>query len=124
MLKDRIKELRISKNITQKHFGELLNVSQQAIWKWETGKNEPNIEIIIKIADFFNVSCDYLLGRINDEKSYIVGKNQLPMVLQNKTIQIEILEDIANSGLSEKQIKQALKLYKIYVEESNDDRQC
>jgi transcriptional regulator with XRE-family HTH domain len=112
MLGDRIKELRISRKITQKHFGEILNVSQQAIWKWETKKNLPNIETIIRIANYFNVSCDYLLERTDCEKGYIIEKMQLPIELKNKTISLEVFEDIANCGLSEKQIKHALKLYK------------
>lgn len=62
---DRLKELRKAKGTTQKAMAEYIGITEQAYQKYEYGKREPNHETTIKIADFFNVSTDYLLGRDN-----------------------------------------------------------
>ncbi len=61
----RIKELMQEKGIQQQQMAELLNVSRASIYKYQQGKAEPNIETLIKIADYFDVSLDYLCGRQN-----------------------------------------------------------
>ena len=65
---DRLKELRKSKSLTQKSMAEFLDMVEQAYQKYEYGTREPNHETTIKIADFFGVSVDYLLGRGNDDE--------------------------------------------------------
>lgn len=63
MFPTRLRELRKGKNLTQKELAKILQVSQQTIGSWEVGRAEPNTDVINSIADFFNVSGDYLLGR-------------------------------------------------------------
>ncbi len=58
-----IKELRIDKGLSQTKLAEIIGVSQKAIDYWERDINEPKAGYIIKLADYFEVSCDYLLGR-------------------------------------------------------------
>lgn len=58
----KIKELRIEKNLTQKKLADLLNVSQNAVYNWENGKREPNSDIIEKLSDIFEVLPSYLMG--------------------------------------------------------------
>lgn len=60
--KDRIKELRISKNLSQQQLADKLGLSQSAVAKWELGKTEPTASAIIAIAKFFNETTDYILG--------------------------------------------------------------
>ncbi len=60
-----IKELRLEKNISQKKLADAIGVSQKAIDFWERGVNEPKASYIIKLADYFEVSADYILGRNN-----------------------------------------------------------
>ena len=60
--KDKLKELRHSKNLSQMQLAIKLNVSQSAIAKWELGKTEPTASAIILIAKFFGESTDYILG--------------------------------------------------------------
>ncbi len=55
--------LRKSKGMTQDDLAEVLNVSKMAVSKWERGLNFPDIEVMCKIADYFDVSVDELLGR-------------------------------------------------------------
>ena len=75
MLGSRIKSLRKSKRFSQLEFGKPFDVSQQAIWKWETGKSEPDIFTLTKMADLFSISCDYLLGRTENENGYRSERN-------------------------------------------------
>ncbi len=63
MIGNIIKELRKEKNLSQKELAKNLGVSQKAIDFWERGINEPKASYIIKLADFFDVSADFLLER-------------------------------------------------------------
>ena len=60
--KERIKELRLSKGLSQMQLAKRLNLSQSAIAKWELGKTEPTASAIILLAKFFGETADYLLG--------------------------------------------------------------
>lgn len=62
---ERIKELRQEKNLSQSMLAQKIGVSQKAIDYWERGINEPKATYIVRLADFFDVSTDYLLGREN-----------------------------------------------------------
>lgn len=59
----RLKDLRISKKLSQTALAEEIGISQRAISYYESGKDTPSLEILIRIADYFNVSLDYLVGR-------------------------------------------------------------
>lgn len=58
----RLKQLREAKHINQQKLAMELNVTQAAINKYEKGLSEPDIEMLKKIASFFHVSVDYLIG--------------------------------------------------------------
>lgn len=64
---DTIKQLRLSQGLTQAALAEKLHVTQNAIFNWENGKREPKLEMIHKIADYFQVSAAYLFA---EEDSY------------------------------------------------------
>lgn len=59
---ERLQILRDDKGFTQKHLGEVLNISVSTISHYENGTREPNIEILIQLAQFLGVSVDYLVG--------------------------------------------------------------
>ena len=61
--KVRLKELRIENNESQQELGRVLNMSKMAISHWESGHSEPSIAQLIIIANHFDVSVDYLIGR-------------------------------------------------------------
>lgn len=63
LLSQRLKELRNRKGLSQSALADILGRTQQAIGKWEVGKAEPDGATLSKLASFFNVSVDYLLGR-------------------------------------------------------------
>lgn len=59
----RLVELRKVNGYTQWDVAEILNISRSTLSKYEKGILEPNLENLIKLADLYNVSCDYLLCR-------------------------------------------------------------
>ena len=59
----RLKELRLQHGLTQAQLGEKVGVKQNTFTNWENGKREPNFEILLKLADLFEVSLDWLFGR-------------------------------------------------------------
>ena len=59
---ERIKELRMQKNMSQMDLAVATGISQSAIAKWELGKTEPTASAIIALAKFFGETADYLLG--------------------------------------------------------------
>lgn len=59
---ERLKELRIEKELSQAAVAKATGLSQNAIAQWENDKRVPNINALIAIAQFFDVSADYLLG--------------------------------------------------------------
>lgn len=61
--KDRLVQLRKEKHLNQEDFAKKIGYTRTAISAWEVGRNEPSNADTIKIADFFNVSTDYLLGK-------------------------------------------------------------
>ena len=58
----RLKELREEKGLSIKTLAKELGVSDIAIGRWEKGLRTPNIDTLILVANYFNVSADYLLG--------------------------------------------------------------
>ncbi|HBM79340.1 MAG: helix-turn-helix domain-containing protein [Clostridiales bacterium] len=65
---ERLKALRNKKNIGQKDIAQALGIERSTYTKYETGKSEPDFEMVKKLADFFKVSVDYLLGRDEAKK--------------------------------------------------------
>lgn len=64
-LGQRIKYLRMQKNMTQEQLAEVIGISRSALSMYELNQREPDLNTIIKFADFFQVSTDYLLGRLD-----------------------------------------------------------
>ena len=60
---ERLYELRVESGLSRAQFAEKLNVSVRLISYWENGQRECDFDMLIKIADLFSVSIDYLLGR-------------------------------------------------------------
>lgn len=77
MIVDRFRELRTSRKLSQKDLAQALNVSQQTVASWECGRTEPSNEYLKSIADYFNVSADYLLGRESSGCSLSIPQKML-----------------------------------------------
>ena len=61
-----LKTTRTNFGITQKDFATILGITERSYQRYENGNNTPPYDTLIKIADYFNVSIDYLLGRTDN----------------------------------------------------------
>ena len=61
--RERLKELRIEKNLSQQDLGKVVNMSKMAISHWESGHSEPSISQLILLSEFFEVTVDCLIGK-------------------------------------------------------------
>lgn len=90
MFAQRLKDLRQGEKISQAELASALNISNRTISMYEQGNSEPNVEILSKIADYFNVTADYLIGRTsckNIENQSISDS----LGIDEKTIEILLL---------------------------------
>ena len=69
MIGQRIRDLRKQKRMSQTELAKSAGVSQTTVTAWETGKAEPSSSAVSKLADIFNVTTDYLLGRPNKQET-------------------------------------------------------
>lgn len=75
-LYNRIKDLRTDIDKTQEKFAKELNMHKTTYVRYENGDREPPFEFIIKLADYYNVSIDYIAGRSKNKKG--LTKSELP----------------------------------------------
>ena len=61
----KLKQLREERNISQTQLGKIIGAARSTICQYEAGKREPDLETLIKLADYFQVSVDYLIGHDN-----------------------------------------------------------
>ena len=64
----RIRDLREDKDLSQTQIADFLGMSQTGYSKYETGENDIPTQILIKLADYYNTSIDFMLGRTNNPK--------------------------------------------------------
>lgn len=90
---NRLKTLRKEKNISQQELAEEIKISRTSIGYYENEKRNPDLKILIKLADFFEVSLDFLAGKSNLRKNAEQITNEIE-------ISDAIKEKILNSNLS------------------------
>ena len=98
MLGDKIKALRKEKKLTQDDLANILNVHKTNVSKWERNKYKPSIDILANIADYFQVSVDYL---IDNEPAILLGEKLKDL---RKTKGLTLKEVADNIGLGESTI--------------------
>lgn len=86
---NRIKDLRKERGLTQSDLAKVLKVSARTVGFYETCQRDPDTDTLKKMADFFDVSIDYLLGRIdirdlNEQRPYQPAKDSSDMVFDEK----------------------------------------
>lgn len=101
---NRIKALRAEKNIKQDVLAKLLGLEIAGISKLETGRVPLKDEYIVKLAEYFNVSTDYLLGKSN---------------IRNIEDEFKFAYHKEIEGLTEDEIKEALEFYKMVKNRKN-----
>lgn len=78
-LKSRLRILRENKKLTRKELSELTSASQDQIYNWETGRGEPDSVSLSRLADFFCITTDYLLGRVSSPADSLVPTTTEPL---------------------------------------------
>ena len=73
MLHENIKKQRLARGINQVELANALNVSKQCVSNWENDNIQPSVEMLVKIARYFNVSTDYLLDMDARESIFVEG---------------------------------------------------
>ena len=95
MFQIRLKKLRESKNMSQYAFAKDFGTAQSTVGGWESGKREPNFETMQKLADYFNVTVDYLLGREETPMSPSASGTWVPVLGNVQAgIPVEAVQDI------------------------------
>ena len=75
---ERLKQLRKERKLLQKDIADFLNISKSAYGYYEQGRNEPDIQTIIKLTELYHVSADYLLCKVNvEQKSMTVEESEI-----------------------------------------------
>ncbi|MCX7922183.1 MAG: helix-turn-helix domain-containing protein [Clostridia bacterium] len=89
-----LKQLREERHLSQKEIADYLGITRQAVASYELGKREPDYQILRKLADYFGVSIDYMLGRANcrELNAVTVGRN-IELIRGDYTYK-ELSEDI------------------------------
>ncbi len=123
MIGDRLKQLRHRKGILQVDLAKQLNVSKGAVAMWETNKREPDTSMLKRIANYFNVSLDYLLeNEANNISETNYNDNDLKFALFGDIkVDDEVLDEVRHYAKIAKQMREENKRkYKI-THSKNDD---
>ena len=98
--KDRLIKLRKELNLTQEELAKKIGYTRTAVSAWEIGRNEPSNADTIKLANFFGVTTDYLLGK-SDVRNYDKEEQEFRFAYHKET-----------EGLTDEEIADALRFYK------------
>lgn len=98
----RIRELRKRKKLTQKDLGDIIGAAESTVSLYETGRRTPDLDTLSRLADFFGVSVDYLLGRESDSTpedqkpsndimdfNTRIWRSKMPIAEQDQPIQLQ-----------------------------------
>ena len=107
-MKNRLKELRTKKHLTLKELGEQLGMPNNTLSQYETGKREPKLETWQKIADFFHVPTEYLLGITNDRVTLTINDLNSAEEDAYKRITAMLSEDYPKGSISKNKIGRLL----------------
>lgn len=98
---NRLKELRLEKGLLQSDVAKVINKSDRLVGFYENGKRDMSTETLAILADFFNVSIDYLLGKSNIRKSDEQIKQEFEFAYHKEA-----------EGLTDEEIADAIRFYK------------
>jgi HTH-type transcriptional regulator, competence development regulator len=128
VLGDRLRRLRLEKKLTQEELGKKINVTKVSISGYENGNRTPDTETLQKLADFFNVTTDYLLGRtdnpsppesdIPEELNTLAKINQL--IKEYGIEQMGFFDIEKWKSLSEEEIEEIIKHFEWVVHKAKE----
>lgn len=103
MFCERLRELRTRHGYSQNELAKAIGVERTRYNKWETTGSEPSFAVLVQIADFFDVTTDYLLGRTDIPTGYLIQKEKLPTELVDSGVTGVV--KAGGSELSEQEIE-------------------
>ena len=97
----RVKQLRKNKHLTGEQLGNILGITKTGISYWENGRSVPDNEMLLKLADFFDVSIDYLLGKTDietkiDKSTYYGDYDEVVEYLKDNPEHLDVYKRILN----------------------------
>ena len=90
MIGKRLRALRKEKGLKQIDIANVLDVSRTTYTQYETEKSEPDLETVKKLAEYFNCSTDYLLGKSDDPRPPDPDIKDAPLAFQRHTARLDI----------------------------------
>ncbi|HCW2676197.1 helix-turn-helix transcriptional regulator [Clostridioides difficile] len=135
MFGERLKELRIKFGLKQHELAEILNVSQSTIGMYENDQRTPPAESIVKLAEYFNVTTDYLLGHTKTDYSVNANIPEVPSIVYEDNSNYDIIDktkhnesefiDNLDTFLDSLDINDELKyMTKLYAKLDEEDRKA
>lgn len=112
----RLKELRKSKRLTQSDMASFIGVNQNTYSYWENGKTKIDNETLEKLADYFNVSVDYLLGREESDTNYYDPEVAEMINAAHKDPDLRVLFS-ASKKLTKDELQAVLSMIKVMSKE-------
>ncbi|TYP56803.1 helix-turn-helix domain-containing protein [Thermosediminibacter litoriperuensis] len=118
MIGERIKSLREERKITQQELAQYLGVSQKTISNYEKGERSPDPETLKKIADYFDVTVDYLLGRSNHRQLTRKDERDIEKIIEETRQRIENTEGLMLDGeiLSQEDVDAIINAMRVGLE--------
>lgn len=125
ILGKRLKQLRDEFGFDQKEMGRKLNITSSAYGYYEQGRNEPPLETLVKIAEIFNVTTDYLLGRsdIRENSVYYTLSDKLTLTQAELLVVERMQENLLLKQLSENPENNVARLYRYWEFIMNEHQQ-
>lgn len=110
---DRLKSLRREKELTQAELAKIFSLGESTISFYESNKRTPDYELLNKLADYFNVSIDYLLGRTDNKQLYELKDEQIPVELRGIGVEyMTVAKRIKEEGLTPQEIETMIEAIK------------
>jgi transcriptional regulator with XRE-family HTH domain len=114
-----LKKLRKDRKLSQSDIAEFLNITANAYGHYELGKRQPNPETLVKLADFYGVSIDYILGRDDTEpEDPIVNNINIP----NDYKEIPVALYHAAKGLTQKEADAVVSFIELIKSNKDEDK--
>lgn len=115
---ERLRKLRKSANLSQQQLGEAMNVTKVSISGYETGNRRPDTDTLQRLADYFHVSTDYLLGRstIMEYHASYASTEPLQEITEDDIAVLQQLQTypVMYQKLKKEPIKQIEQLYRMW----------
>ena len=112
----RLKELRRGRKLTQQGVADRLQVDRTTYTKYETGRVSPDQQGLVRLAEVFGVTVDYLLGRTQHEEPRVINEENQPMML---TLQEKVLVQMFRQLPRDRQNELVAAAQRVFREKNN-----